>query len=75
MRGTVRIISNFRESNKRIKRLSFSFPKIQELFLKLEGFRCTSSLDLTMGYYHIMLCPPSGKICTIVLPWDKHEYQ
>ena len=28
-----------------------------------------------MGYYHIKLCPNSKKLCTIVLPWGKYEYQ
>ena len=28
-----------------------------------------------MGYYHITLCPKSRKLCTIVLPWGKFEYQ
>ena len=43
--------------------------------MKLEGFRYATSLDLTMGYYHITLCPVSWKLCTIVLPWGKFEYQ
>ena len=28
-----------------------------------------------MGYYHIELSPSSKKLCTIVLPWGKYEYQ
>ena len=43
--------------------------------LKLEGFRYATSLDLTIGYYHITLCPISQKLCTKVLPWGKFEYQ
>ena len=73
--GTVRFISDFRELNKRIKRKPFPIPKIQDLLLKLEGFKYATSLDLNMGYYHIELCPESKKLCTIVLPWGKFEYQ
>ena len=73
--GTVRFISDFRELNKRIHRKPFPIPKIQDLLLKLEGFKYASSLDLNMGYYHIKLCPSSKKLCTIVLPWGKYEYQ
>ena len=73
--NTVRFISDFRELNKRIKRKPFPIPKIQDLLLKLGGFRYGTSLDLTMGYYHITLCPKSRKLCTIVLPWGKFEYQ
>ena len=73
--GTVRFISDFRELNKRIKRKPFPIPKIQDLLLKLEGFKYATSLDLNMGYYHIELCPESKTLCTIVLPWGKFEYQ
>ena len=41
--GTVRFISDFRELNKRIKRKPFPIPKIQDLLLKLEGFRYATS--------------------------------
>ena len=71
----MRFISDFRELNKRIKRKPFPIPKIQDLLLKLEGFKYATSLDLNMGYYHIELCPESKKLCTIVLPWGKFEYQ
>lgn len=73
--GTVRFINDFRELNKRIKRKPFPIPNIQDLLLKLEGFRYATSLDLNMGYYHIRLSPDSRKLCTIVLPWGKYEMQ
>jgi len=73
--GSVRFISDFRELNKRIKRKPFPIPKIQDLLLKLEGFQYGTSLDLNMGYYHIKLNPDAKKLCTIVLPWGKYEYQ
>lgn len=43
--------------------------------MKLEGFQWATSLDLNMGYYHIELSPHSKKLCTIVMPWGKYEYQ
>ena len=73
--GTVRFISDFRELNKRIKRKPYPIPKIQDLLMKLEGFKYATSLDLNMGYYHIELNPDSKKLCTIVLPFGKYEYQ
>jgi hypothetical protein len=72
--GTVRFISDFRELNKRIKRKPFPIPKIQDLLLKLEGFKYATPLDLNMGYYHIQLSLTSRELCTIVLPWGKYEY-
>ena len=73
--GSVRFISDFRELNKRIRRKPFPIPKIQDLMMKLEGFQFGTSLDLNMGYYHIELNPDSKKLCTIVLPFGKYEYQ
>lgn len=73
--GTVRFISDFRELNKRIHRKPYPIPKIQDLLMKLEGFQYATSLDLNMGYYHIELSPHSKRLCTIVLPFGKFEYQ
>ena len=72
--GSVRFISDFRELNKCIKRKPYPIPQIQDILLKLEGFKYATSLDLNMGYYHIKLSPQRRKLCTIVLPWGKYEY-
>ena len=71
---TLRSIADLRELNKRIRRKPFPIPKIQELLHKLKGFKHATSLDLNMGYYHIMLTPKSSSYCTVVLPWGKYEY-
>ena len=73
--GTVRFISNVRELNKRIRRQPYPIPHIQDMLLNLEGFRYATSLDLNMGYYHLELSPKLRKLCTIVLPFGKFEYQ
>ena len=71
---TLRSIADLRELNKRIRRKPFPIPKIQELLQKLEGFMYATSLDLNMGYYHILLSPESSRLCTVVFPWGKYEY-
>jgi len=73
--GSVRFISDFRELNKRIKQKPFPIPKFQDLLLKLEDVTYGTSLDLNMCYYHFELNPDAKKLCTIVLPWRKYEYQ
>jgi hypothetical protein len=52
-RVDVQFITDFCESNKRIKCKLCPIPKIQDLMLKLEGFCYATSLDLNMGYYCI----------------------
>ena len=51
----------------------FSIPKMQDLLLKLEGFKYVSSFDLNMDYYHIKLCPFLRQLYTIVLPLGNFE--
>src|SRR5687768_8092590 len=41
---------------------------------KLEDFMYATSLDLNMGYYHLMLTPNASRLCTVALPWGKYEY-
>ena len=54
--------------------MPFPLPKIQEILLKMEGFKYATTLDLNMGYYHIQLSPEASKLCTIVFPWGKYQY-
>jgi len=51
--NTVRVVSDFREINKRIVRKPFPIPKISTVLQELEGFTYATALDLNMGYYTI----------------------
>ena len=54
--------------------MPYPIPKIQDMLLKLRGFKWVTTLDLNMGYYHIVLDPKASQLCTVVLPWGKYEY-
>ena len=49
-----------------IKLTNFQISSSIEILLKLEGFKYATSLDHTMGYYHMTFCPISWTLCTIV---------
>src|SRR5687767_5327243 len=72
--GSLRSLTDLQELNKRIKQYLFPIPKIQDMLQKLEGFMWATSLDLNMGYYHILLTPNASRLCMVVLPWGKYEY-
>eukprot|EP00804_Cyclotella_cryptica_P023072 CCRYP_000324-RA/>CCRYP_000324-RA protein AED:0.44 eAED:0.44 QI:0/-1/0/1/-1/1/1/0/215 len=72
--NTVRVVSDFREVNKRIVRKPLPIPKISTVLQELEGFTYATALDLNMGYYTIRLDPDAPKICTIIFPWGKYSY-
>ena len=46
----VRVVSDFRELNRRIVRKPFPIPKISTILQELEGFTYATALDLNMGY-------------------------
>jgi phosphoribulokinase len=71
---SLRSLADLREVNKVIKRNPFPLPKITDMLQKLEGVMYATSLDLNMGYYHMLQTPFSSRLCTIVLPWGKYEY-
>jgi len=73
--GSVRFISDFRELNKRMLRKPCPIPNIQDMLLNLEEFQWATSLDLNVGYCHVRLDPTSKQLCTVVLPFGKHECQ
>jgi hypothetical protein len=62
----VRVVSNFRQINKRLVRKPIPIPKISTVLQELEDFMYATSLYLNMGYYTIRLDPDASKICTIL---------
>ena len=68
----VSFISNFINIDKQLKCKTYPMPKINEILLKLEGFQYATSLDLSMGYYHIRLSENASKLFTIILHWVKY---
>ena len=67
--GDIRIISDFRELNKWVKVDPFLLPRINETLQKLEKFKSAIALDLSLGFYLILLDQysylhmPMGLLC------------
>ena len=72
--GDVRVLNGFCVLNRYIKRKPYLLPKISDLLQKLEGITWATTLDLSMGNYHIVLDKASIYLCTIIVPWGKHWY-
>lgn len=43
--------------------------------LRLKVFSYGTSLDLNIGYYHILLNLNARELCTIILLFGKYEYK
>ena len=73
--NTVRVISDFRRLNTKIKRKPYPLPRISDTLQNMDGFTYASALDLNMGYYHIVLSPEAADMCTIVTEFGKFRYK
>ena len=71
----VHFLSDFRNLNKKLKYEPYPMPNINEMLLKLEGIRYSTSLDLNMGYYHIIMTEGASDLCTIVISRIKYHYK
>ena len=68
-------LSDFRNLNRHLKRKTYPIPKIWEMLLNLEGFKYATSLELDMGYYHMLPSEESSNLFTIILTWVKYKYK
>ena len=71
----VRLLRNFFNLNRQLKRKPCPVPEICEMLINLEWFQYATSLDLNMGYYHICLSEEAINLYTIILPWVKYKYK
>ena len=53
--GEIRFVSDFRELNKYVQRSPFLVPPIRDTLNKMEGFQYATTIDISMGYWHISL--------------------
>ena len=53
----------------------YPLPKIDEMFAKLKGARCFSTIDLRSRYYHIGLTRKSRAKSAFVVPMGKWEFK
>ena len=53
----------------------YPLPKIDEMFAKLKGAKCFSTIDLRSGYYHIGLTRESRAKSAFLVPMGKWEFK
>ena len=63
----LRFLIDLREINKLIERNPFPLPKIVETLKKIEKFVSATAIDLSQGYYHILMSKKAQKVLSTVL--------
>ena len=68
------LVIDFRALNKVTRKFTWSMPKVEDIFSKLNGATYFTTLDLQAGYHHIPLDKPSIPKTAFNSPFGKFEY-
>ena len=72
--GGKHLVINYRALNKVTRKFTWLIPKVEDIFLKLNGATYFTTLDLRAGYHHIPLDKPSIPKTAFNSPFGKYEY-
>ena len=72
--GDKHLVIDYRALNKVTRKFVWPMPKVEDIFLQLNGAKYFSTLDLTAGYHHIGLTTDSIPKTAFTSPFGKYEY-
>ena len=72
--GGKHLVIDYRALNKVTRKFTWSMPKVEDIFSKLNGAMYFTTLDLQAGYHHIPLDKPSIPKMAFNSPFGKYEY-
>jgi hypothetical protein len=72
--GDICIVTDFRQVSLLLRRKPYPMPNIAELFQQIDGYDYAWTLDLYLGFHHVLLSAYASNIFTAVLPWGKYVY-
>ncbi len=73
--GRLRICMDPRYLNQFLERAIFPFPSLDQVFSSIKGAKYFSKIDLTWGFWNLLLDEESSKLCTFVTPWGVFRYK
>ena len=71
----MQFVTDFRDLNKWVQRNPYLIPPIRDTLNKLDNFTYAIAIDISMGYWYIILDPTSQLKCIITKPWGRYAYQ
>lgn len=72
--GGIRMCVDYRRINSRILKDTYAIPKIEDLFLTLNGAQYFSTMDLSKAYYQIPLTERAQRISSFTTPLGTYSW-
>jgi hypothetical protein len=70
----VHVVTDYRILNSQLVCHPFPIPRIKDILTEIQGFQCTTAIDLSMlGYYSIPLTEHAQQRTSFLLPWGKYR--
>ncbi|KAE9265706.1 hypothetical protein PR003_g32372, partial [Phytophthora rubi] len=73
--GSLRLLVNFRQLNRYLRRSPYYVPKIREILLRLGKAKCMTTLDANMGYFARRIALQSRAATAFCLPFGKFQFK
>jgi hypothetical protein len=72
--GKLRVCMDPRYLNTFLKRATYPLPDVEGVFPKFRGAKYFSKLDMTAGFWQVLLDEVSSKMCTFSTPFGRYRY-
>ncbi len=72
--GLLRVCMDPRYLNGFLKRATYPLPDVDQVFTKFRGAKFFSKMDLTMGFWQVLLDETSSYLCTFSTPYGRYRY-
>jgi hypothetical protein len=72
--GKLRVCMDPRYLNTFLKRATYPLPDVESVFPKFRGAKFFSKLDMTAGFWQVLMDEASSKLCTFSTPFGRYRY-
>ena len=73
--GTLRICLDPKDLNKAVQREHYPLPTIEDIATRLHGAKVFSILDVSKGFWHVLLDEPSSFLTTFHTPFGRYRWR
>jgi transposase InsO family protein len=72
--GKLRVCMDPRYLNSFLRRATYALPDVECVFPKFRGAKFFSKMDMTAGFWQVLLDEASSRLCTFSTPFGRYRY-